>query len=43
MVYSDVHYAVDDIKSTAGYCVFFGDSLMDWKSKKQNVIIRFNA
>ncbi|GKE05209.1 uncharacterized mitochondrial protein-like protein [Tanacetum coccineum] len=38
--YCDADWAGDSItrKSTTGFCVFIGDSLISWKSKKQDVL-----
>ena len=41
-VFTDVDWAgaVDDRKSTSGYCTFVGGNLVTWKSKKQSVVAR---
>ncbi|CAL5443960.1 unnamed protein product [Camellia sinensis] len=45
VAYADADWAgdVNDRKSTSGFCMFLGDSLISWKSKKQHVVARSTA
>nr|KYP34599.1 hypothetical protein KK1_044433 [Cajanus cajan] len=44
-IYTDADYAgsITDKKYTSGYCMFLGDSLITWRSKKQDRVSRSSA
>ncbi|KAH9715865.1 retrovirus-related pol polyprotein from transposon RE1 [Citrus sinensis] len=45
LAFSDVDWAADpdDQKSTGGYCVFLGNNIISWSSKKQTIVSRSSA
>ncbi|XP_028096794.1 uncharacterized protein LOC114296671 [Camellia sinensis] len=45
VAYADPNWTGDitDLKSTSGFCMFLGNSLISWKSKKQTVVARSTA
>ena len=39
-IYSDADYGVDTARSTTGYSTFLGGNLVNWRSKRQDVVAK---